>query len=124
MDEKAKQYLLIVNDGLYGSERPYNALRTAMNLLKRESVSVRVFFIGDGVLHLLPGQQAQTLPAVQYTRGWGALEGLSDQVELIVDSSSLDRISSWADDLQTEVKILDRAAIGREMAACRAVIHV
>ena len=57
MDQKAKQYLLIVNDGPYGNERPYNALRIAMNLLKRESVSVRVFLIGDGVQCALRGQE-------------------------------------------------------------------
>jgi uncharacterized protein involved in oxidation of intracellular sulfur len=57
MNEKAKQYLLIVNDGPYGSERPYNALRIAMNLLKRESVSVRVFLIGDGVQCALRGHE-------------------------------------------------------------------
>lgn len=37
MAEKAKHYLLIVNDGPYGNERPFNALRIAMNLVKRES---------------------------------------------------------------------------------------
>ncbi|MEW5869154.1 MAG: DsrE family protein [Chloroflexota bacterium] len=41
-------YLFIVNDGPYGSERPYNALRLALNLVKRE-VHVRVFLMGDGV---------------------------------------------------------------------------
>ena len=56
MGEKAKQYLLIVNDGPYGSERPYNALRVAMNLAKRESVKVRLFLIGDGVQCALRGQ--------------------------------------------------------------------
>jgi uncharacterized protein involved in oxidation of intracellular sulfur len=57
MDEQAKQYLLIVNDGPYGNERSYNALRTAMNLAKRESVKVRVFLIGDGVQCALRGQE-------------------------------------------------------------------
>jgi uncharacterized protein involved in oxidation of intracellular sulfur len=57
MEEKAKQYLLIVNDGPYGSERPYNALRIAMNLVKRESAKVRVFLIGDGVQCALRGQE-------------------------------------------------------------------
>jgi uncharacterized protein involved in oxidation of intracellular sulfur len=36
-------YLLIINDGPYGNERPYNALRLAMNLAKREGTYVRVF---------------------------------------------------------------------------------
>ena len=56
MGEKAKQYLLIVNDGPYGSERPYNALRVAMNLAKRETAKVRLFLIGDGVQCALKGQ--------------------------------------------------------------------
>ena len=38
-----------MNDEPYGNERPYNALRTAMNLAKRDEVKVRVFLIGDGV---------------------------------------------------------------------------
>jgi uncharacterized protein involved in oxidation of intracellular sulfur len=42
-------YLLIINDGPYGNERPYNALRLAMNLMKREGMRVRVFLMGDGV---------------------------------------------------------------------------
>ena len=56
MDQHVKQYLLIVNDGPYGSERPYNALRTAMNLAKRESAAVRLFLIGDGVQCALRNQ--------------------------------------------------------------------
>jgi uncharacterized protein involved in oxidation of intracellular sulfur len=42
-------YLFIVNDSPYGNERPYNALRLALNLVKRENVHVRVFLMGDGV---------------------------------------------------------------------------
>jgi len=42
-------YLFIINDGPYGSERPYNALRLALNLIKREGVHMRVFLMGDGV---------------------------------------------------------------------------
>lgn len=57
MEGNEKQYLLIVNDGPYGNERPYNALRIAMKLVKRESVKVRVFLIGDGVQCALRGQE-------------------------------------------------------------------
>ena len=35
--------LFIINDGPYGNERPYNALRLALNVVKREGVNVRVF---------------------------------------------------------------------------------
>jgi uncharacterized protein involved in oxidation of intracellular sulfur len=57
MDESKKQYLFIVNDGPYGSERPYNALRTAMNLAKRGGVEVLVFLLGDGVQCAIQGQK-------------------------------------------------------------------
>jgi uncharacterized protein involved in oxidation of intracellular sulfur len=56
MDEHLKQYLLIVNDGPYGNERPYNALRLALNLAKRAGITVRLFLIGDGVQCALRGQ--------------------------------------------------------------------
>lgn len=49
MADKPKQYLFIINDSPYGNERPYNALRLAMNLAKRPEASVRVFMTGDGV---------------------------------------------------------------------------
>jgi uncharacterized protein involved in oxidation of intracellular sulfur len=42
-------YLFIINDGPYGNERPYNALRLALNLVKRQEAEIRVFLMGDGV---------------------------------------------------------------------------
>jgi sulfur relay (sulfurtransferase) complex TusBCD TusD component (DsrE family) len=35
MSENTKSYLFVVNDSPYGNERPYNALRLAMQLAKR-----------------------------------------------------------------------------------------
>ncbi len=49
MSETSKSYLFIINDSPYGNEHPYNALRLALNLIKRPQASVRVFLIGDGV---------------------------------------------------------------------------
>jgi uncharacterized protein involved in oxidation of intracellular sulfur len=49
-------YLFIINDAPYGNERPYNALRLAMNVIKREGTSVRVFLMGDGVQCAIKGQ--------------------------------------------------------------------
>jgi len=43
IENKTEEYLLIINDGPYGNERPYNALRLAMNLVKREATHVRLF---------------------------------------------------------------------------------
>lgn len=44
-----EKYLVIINDGPYGNERPYNALRLAMSLVKREDMQVKVFLTADGV---------------------------------------------------------------------------
>ena len=52
-----KKYLIVINDGPYGNERPYNALRLAMNLVKRPEASVRVFLLGDGVQCAIAGQE-------------------------------------------------------------------
>jgi uncharacterized protein involved in oxidation of intracellular sulfur len=48
--------LLIINDGPYGNERPFNALRLALNLVKRTGASVRVFLTGDGIACARRGQ--------------------------------------------------------------------
>jgi uncharacterized protein involved in oxidation of intracellular sulfur len=48
--------LVIVNDQPYGSERPYNALRLAGALAKREEVELRVFLFGDAVGCAVAGQ--------------------------------------------------------------------
>jgi uncharacterized protein involved in oxidation of intracellular sulfur len=57
MSDKSKTYLFIVNDAPYGSERPYNALRLALDLVKRPEVQVRIFLTGDGVNCALAGQK-------------------------------------------------------------------
>ena len=49
--------LFILNDAPYGSERPFNALRLALDLTRREGVKVRVFLTGDGVLCARRGQR-------------------------------------------------------------------
>ncbi len=57
MSEDKKTYLFIVNDGPYGNERPYNALRLALALVKRPEALVRIFLIGDGVNCAMCGQK-------------------------------------------------------------------
>lgn len=44
-----KKFLFIINDAPYGNERPYNAMRHAMNLTKREEVQVKIFLVADAV---------------------------------------------------------------------------
>ena len=57
------KHLLIVNDQPFGSDRPYNALRLAGALAKRDSEEVRVFLMGDAVACAVSGQ---TLPDGHY----------------------------------------------------------
>ena len=49
MGTTSRNILFIINDGPYGNERPYNALRLALKLITRPEVVVRVFLMGDGV---------------------------------------------------------------------------
>ncbi len=55
--QMSKKHLFIINDAPYGNERPYNALRLAYNLLKRDGAEVSVFLVGDGVLCARKGQK-------------------------------------------------------------------
>ncbi len=50
------QYLLMINDGPYGSERSYNALRLAMNLQKETQADITLGLMGDGVVNAIKGQ--------------------------------------------------------------------
>jgi uncharacterized protein involved in oxidation of intracellular sulfur len=52
------KFLLIINDAPYGNERPYNALRMAMNLIKREGVEIKIFLTADGIFCARKGQKA------------------------------------------------------------------
>lgn len=51
-----KKILFVINDAPYGNERPYNAMRHAMNLVKRDGVQVKVFLIADAVYCARKGQ--------------------------------------------------------------------
>lgn len=50
------KHLFIIQDGPYGSERAYNALRLAMALQKQEGAEVWVSLMGDGVNCAIQGQ--------------------------------------------------------------------
>lgn len=52
-----KRYLIVINDAPYGDERPYNALRLALNLVKREGVKVKLFLLADGIFCARKGQK-------------------------------------------------------------------
>jgi|GEM_PF-2695856 hypothetical protein len=52
-----ESYLFIINNAPYGDERPFNALRLAMNLAKRGEAQVKVFLTADGVVCARKGQK-------------------------------------------------------------------
>ena len=43
------EYLLVLNDSPYGSQRTYNALRLAGALAQGATMGVSIFLLGDGV---------------------------------------------------------------------------
>lgn len=51
------KFLLMLNDPPYGSERSYNALRLARNLLSKEAGEVRMFLLGDAAACAKGGQK-------------------------------------------------------------------
>jgi uncharacterized protein involved in oxidation of intracellular sulfur len=103
--------LVIVNDQPYGSERPYNALRLAGSLAKRDDVALRMFLLGDAVGCAVAGQQ---LPEGHYhldrmlkplvRRGdvgccGTCLDARGLSEEQLVDGarrSTLDELTDWA----------------------------
>lgn len=52
-----KKFLFVINYAPYGSERPYNAMRHAMNLVKHEGVQIKVFLVADAVYCARTGQK-------------------------------------------------------------------
>jgi len=50
-------YLLIINEGPYGNEKPYNALRLAMTLQKEHQAEIEIFLMGDAVVNAISGQK-------------------------------------------------------------------
>jgi uncharacterized protein involved in oxidation of intracellular sulfur len=63
----ARSYLFILNEGPYGQERPYTALRLAVNLAKRRDLRVLVYLAGDGVQCAIAGQTPpEGIPNVEH----------------------------------------------------------
>jgi uncharacterized protein involved in oxidation of intracellular sulfur len=53
-----KRFLFILNEPPYGSEKPYNALRLALTLSrKQESDTIHIFLLGDSVVAAKEGQK-------------------------------------------------------------------
>jgi uncharacterized protein involved in oxidation of intracellular sulfur len=104
-------YLLILNDPPYGTERPYNALRLALSLRKHEGAALKIFLLGDAVScartgqktpegfynleRMLRGLTARNIPVGACSSCMDA-RGLTD-VDLLegVHRSSMEELASW-----------------------------
>lgn len=102
--------LVVVNDQPYGSERPYNALRLANALSKRDDVEVRVFLLGDAVACAVAGQQLpeghyrldRMLKGILHRARVGCcgtcLDARGIQEQMLVDGaarSTLEELTDW-----------------------------
>ena len=80
-------YLFILNDPPYGTERSYNALRLGVSLRKREGTALKIFLIGDAVGCAKVGQKT---PEGSYNLG-RMLKGLtSHDIPIGVCGSCMD----------------------------------
>lgn len=51
------RYLFVLHDSPYGTERTYNGLRWASEVLSQNNAEVRIFLIGDAVVSLASDQK-------------------------------------------------------------------
>jgi uncharacterized protein involved in oxidation of intracellular sulfur len=101
---------IIINDAPYGSERSYNGLRTAINLLKRENVTINLFLMADATFCAIEEQKtpngyyniARMIHSISRRGKVGACgscmdaRGLSN-LKLVenVHRSSMDELTDW-----------------------------
>ena len=106
------KFLLILNDPPYGTERSYNALRLARNLLLKEKGELRVFLLGDAAACAKAGQKVpqgyynigDMLDAVARRGGELGVCGTCMDARGIVDTelvqgahrSTLDELTEWS----------------------------
>lgn len=70
-----KQFLIVINDGPYSSERSCNALRLALGLADQPDTDVKVFLFGDGTQCALKGQDSTQVHNIENMVGSIAKRG-------------------------------------------------
>jgi tRNA 2-thiouridine synthesizing protein C len=107
--------LLVSRRAPYGSSLARAALDTALAGAAFDRAPT-LLFLGDGVLQLLPGQDAQALGTRTHGRVLDSLP-LYDVETLYVDAAALARHGLSAGDLPAGAEVVDEAAIRALMAA-------
>ena len=91
---------IVINDSPYGNERPYNALRLAMALVKEGETDLRIFLMGDAVVCGLAGQRTPE----GYYNIERMLKGLARRATISVCSTCMDARGINDEDLAEGVK--------------------
>ncbi len=105
-------YLFILNDAPYGTERSYNALRLATSLAKSEGTTVSVFLIGDAAScavreQVTPSGYYNLERMLKFLAGKGAKIGVCGSCmdvrgikpEVLAEGahrSSMDELTAWS----------------------------
>ena len=105
------QYLIILNDPPYGTERSYNGLRLANSLAKTEGTAVSVFLMGDAASCAVGGQvtpngyyNVERMLKVVTSKGGklgvcgSCMDARGIKPEALVEGahrSSMDELSAW-----------------------------
>ncbi len=91
---------MIINDSPYGNERPYNALRLALTLVKQGEKDLRIFLMGDAVVCGLAGQKTPD----GYYNIERMLKGLVHRATISTCSTCMDARGIKDEDLAEGVK--------------------
>ena len=110
------QYLFILNDSPYATQRTYNALRLALNLSRTGADGLRVFLLGDGVTAAFEGftpahvfyntqdmlrQLAERGVLIGACKTCLEARGIGDQNLLpAVKRSTLDELTHWTEEAE------------------------
>lgn len=101
-----KTVLFILHSAPYGSSTARETLDAALAAAAFEQ-NVQLLFIGDGVWHLLPNQQADALASKDTGKMLQAL-GYYDISDVYVDSVSLEERQLTGESLAITAKVLDK----------------
>lgn len=108
-----KKFMLVNRKAPYGSIYALESLEVVLIAAAFEQ-DVSVAFIDDGVYQLKKGMQTKAIATKNFSPTYRALEDY-DIDKLYVESESLAARGLGAEDLITDVKLIDRAALAELM---------
>jgi uncharacterized protein involved in oxidation of intracellular sulfur len=104
-------YLFILNDPPYGTERSYNGLRLAITLSRPEGAAISVFLIGDAAACAVAGQKTpdgyynlERMLKILKSRGaqvgvcGTCMDGRGIRAEMLAEGahrSTMDELAAW-----------------------------